>query len=85
MLKAIRKMEVSWAKVAQGNFSLGSYEDINGQSRPCYFLTKNLELTEDCFKYVHGQDGRRKLVSYLVWTKKGREFVLDFINEKLRE
>ena len=196
VLKAIRKMEVSWAKVAQGNFSLGSYEDINGQSRPCYFLTKtetlyvatkfndeararlvlrweelekerlmemqrpkerpkeirlltcdeeildeaddilgdelaklnryskycytateiakhfgmdgsdlnsfladkdiirwargqwrltqkykNLELTEDRFKYVHGQDGRRKLVSYLVWTKKGRKFVLDLIGE----
>ena len=27
VLKAIRKMEVSWATVAQGNFSLGSYED----------------------------------------------------------
>ena len=198
VLKAIRKMEVSWAKVAQGNFSLGSYEDINGQSRPCYFLTKtetlyvatkfndeararlvlrweelesekrrvkseefaaagrqkeirlltcdeevlneadeilgdelaqlnqysrccytaseigkafgmdardlnsfladqdiirwargqwrltqkykNLELTEDRYKYVHDLDGRRKLVSYLVWTEKGRQFIFDLIN-----
>ena len=40
VLKAIRKMEPAWAKVAQGNFSLGHYQDANGQMRPCYQLTK---------------------------------------------
>ena len=40
VLKAIRKMEPAWIKIAQGNFSLGSYKDANGQLRPCYVLTK---------------------------------------------
>ena len=37
------------------------------------------DLTEDRFRYVHGRDGRRKLESSLVWTEKGREFVLGLI------
>ena len=44
ILKAIRKMEPAWEKVAQGKFSLGSYKDANGQDRPCYFLTKRETL-----------------------------------------
>ena len=44
ILKAIRKMEPAWEKVAQGNFSLGSYKDANGQNRPCYYLTKRETL-----------------------------------------
>jgi Rha family phage regulatory protein len=44
VLKAIRKMEPAWAKVAQGNFSLGHYQDANGQMRPCYQLTKTETL-----------------------------------------
>ena len=44
VLKAIRKMEPAWEKVAQGIFSLGSYIDGNGQSRPCYSLTKTETL-----------------------------------------
>ena len=200
VLKAIRKMEETWRKIAQGNFSLGSYEDANGQYRPCYLLTrteclfiatkfndeararlvlrweelerekvkadseklaaaqrqkeirllacdeevldeaddilgeelaklnrdsrfcytpteigkplgidardlnsfladKNIirwargqwrltqkylhrELTEDRYRYVHGKDGRRRLESSLVWTEKGRQFVLDMIRGK---
>ena len=39
-MEAIRKMEPAWVKIAQGNFSLGSYKDANGQLRPCYVLTK---------------------------------------------
>ena len=39
-MKAIRKMEPAWVKIAQGNFSLGSYRDPNNQLRPCYELTK---------------------------------------------
>ena len=199
VLKAIRKMEIGWAKVAQGNFSLGSYEDNNGQSRPCYFLTKtetlfvatkfndeararlvlrwqelererlmemqrpkerikeirllacdeevldeaddilgdeleklnrasrfcytpteigkvfgmdgsdlnsfladqkiirwargqwqltqkylHRELTANRYSYVHGRDGRRKLVSRLVWTEKGRKFVTDLVNGNVK-
>ena len=40
VMKAIRKMEPAWVKIAQGNFSLGSYRDPNNQLRPCYELTK---------------------------------------------
>jgi hypothetical protein len=195
VLKAIRNMEPAWAQIAGRKFALGSYEDINGQSRPCYFLSKteclyiatkfndearaklvirweelerdvrskmeegrckrpkeirllscdeevldeaddilgeelaklnryskfcytpteigkpfgmdgrdlnsfladkniirwargqwrltqkylHQELTEDRYRYVHGKDGRRKLESSLVWTEKGRQFVLDLI------
>ena len=194
VLKAIRNMEPGWVQIAGRKFALGSYEDINGQSRPCYFLSKteklyiatkfndeararlvlrweqlekerlmemqkpkqrpkeirllacdeevldeaddilgdelaklnkysrncytaseiakvfgmdgrdlnsfladqniirwargqwrltqkykHMELTEDRYKYVHDLDGHRKLVSYLVWTEKGREFLIDLI------
>ena len=41
VLKAIRHMELAWEKVARLKFGLGSYEDINGQSRSCYFLSKS--------------------------------------------
>lgn len=44
VLKAIRKMEEPWKKVAEGNFSLGYYLDANGQERPCYYLTKRESL-----------------------------------------
>lgn len=40
VMQAIRKMETAWSQVAGLKFQLGSYEDINGQARPCYFLTK---------------------------------------------
>ena len=40
VLKAIRNMESAWAQVAGRKFALGSYEDLNNQSRPCYFLSK---------------------------------------------
>ena len=194
VLKAIRNMEPGWVQIAGRKFALGSYEDINGQSRPCYFLSKtetlyiatkfndeararlvlrweqlekerlmemqkpkqrpkeirllacdeevldeaddilgdelaklnkysrncytaseiakvfgmdgrdlnsfladqniirwargqwrltqkykHMELTEDRYKYVHDFEGRRKLVSYLVWTERGRQFLLDLI------
>ena len=192
VMRDIRNMEAAWKNIAGLNFELGSYEDINGQSRPCYFLSKtetlyiatkfndeararlilrweelerqrmeeqskqkvqeirllacdeevlneaddilgdelaelnrysrfcytpteigkpfgldgrdlnsflcdkgvirwargqwrltpkylHLDLTEDRYRYIHGADGRRKLVSHLVWTEKGREFVLGLI------
>ena len=40
VLKAIRKMEPAWVKIAASNFRLGTYKDANGQLRPCYQLTK---------------------------------------------
>ena len=190
VMEAIRKMDPKWESVAGSNFRLGSYEDANGQYRPCYLLTKteclliatkftdeararlvlrweelerekvistqrpkeirllacdeevldeaddilgeelaklnrnsrfcytpteigkpfglegrdlnsfladrniirwargqwrltqkylHQELTADRYRYVHGKDGRRKLESSLVWTEKGRQFVLDMI------
>lgn len=39
VLKAIRAMEPAWEKIAEGNFSRGSYKDANNQERPCFFLT----------------------------------------------
>lgn len=59
VLKAIRKMEESWKKVAEGNFSLGYYLDANGQERPCYFLTK-LESLYISTKF--NDEARAKLV-----------------------
>ena len=43
------------------------------------------DLTEDRYRYIHGEDGRRKLMSYLVWTEKGRQFVLDVVYGKMRK
>lgn len=40
VMKSIRKMEPAWSEIAERNFALGSYQDKNGQSRPCYSLTK---------------------------------------------
>ena len=42
------------------------------------------ELTANRYSYVHGRDGRRKLVSRLVWTEKGRKFVIDLINDNVK-
>jgi phage regulator Rha-like protein len=42
------------------------------------------ELTANRYSYVHGRDGRRKLVSRLVWTEKGREFIIDLINDNVK-
>lgn len=44
VMKAIRAMEPAWQKIAEGNFSLGSYKDKNQQVRPCYTLTKTESL-----------------------------------------
>ena len=40
VMEAIRRMEPAWEKIAGLKFQLGSYEDANGQLRPCYSLTK---------------------------------------------
>lgn len=59
VMKAIRRMELAWAKVAGGNFSLGSYKDENNQYRPCYSLTK-----EECLYIAtkFNDEARAKLV-----------------------
>ena len=44
VLKAIRNMEPAWAQIAGRKFALGSYQDLNGQERPCYSLTKTETL-----------------------------------------
>ena len=58
VLKAIRKMEIGWAKVAQGNFSLGSYEDNNGQSRPTAIVT--FMGATDAVSWCRVWSGRRR-------------------------
>ena len=40
LMRDIRNMEPAWEKTAGLKFELGSYEDANGQMRPCYSLTK---------------------------------------------
>ena len=40
LMRDIRNMELAWVKIAGLKFELGSYEDANGQMRPCYRLTK---------------------------------------------
>lgn len=40
LMKAIRKMEIAWEKITQGNFSLSTYTDAKGEARPMYLLTK---------------------------------------------
>ena len=40
VMQAIRNMEFAWEKIAGLKFQLGSYQDANGQLRPCYILTK---------------------------------------------
>lgn len=59
VMKAIRKMEPAWEKVAEGKFSLGSYLDKNGQTRPCYSLTK-----EECLYIAtkFNDEARAKLI-----------------------
>ena len=44
VMQSIRNMESAWENIAGLKFQLGSYEDINGQSRPCYFLSKTETL-----------------------------------------
>ena len=40
LMRDIRKMEIAWEKVTQGNFSLSTYQDATGRTLPCYVLTK---------------------------------------------
>ena len=68
VMEAIRKMEPAWEKVAASKFRLGSYEDANGQMRPCYSLTK----TETLYIATKFNDeARAKLV--LRWEELERE------------
>ena len=68
VMEAIRKMEPAWEKVAASKFRLGSYEDANGQMRPCYSLTKT-ECLYIATKF--NDEARAKLV--LRWEELERE------------
>ena len=78
VMEAIRKMEPAWEKVAASKFRLGSYEDANGQMRPCYSLTK----TETLYIATKFNDeARARLV--LRWEELERERIYlgtDFTN-----
>jgi len=68
VMKAIRKMEPSWEKVAEGKFSLCYYIDPNNRERPMYKLTK----TECLFVATKFNDeARAKLV--LRWEQLEKE------------
>ena len=68
VMEAIRKMEPAWEKVAASKFRLGSYEDANGQMRPCYSLTKTETLY---IATTFNDEARAKLV--LRWEELERE------------
>ena len=72
VMEAIRKMEPAWETIAGSNFRLGSYEDANGQLRPCYFLSKT-ETLYIATKF--NDDARAKLV--IRWEELERERRLD--------
>lgn len=36
-------------------------------------------LAIDRYKCVHADDGRRRLISFLVWTEKGRQLIIDIV------
>ena len=59
VLKAIRKMERSWEKIAGRKFSLGYYTDPNNQKRPMFLLNK-----EECLYIAtkFNDEARAKLV-----------------------
>ncbi len=59
VMKAIRKMESAWEKVNEGNFSLVTYQDKKGESRPCYSLNK-----EECLYIAtkFNDEARAKLI-----------------------
>lgn len=59
VMRSIRQMEPAWVKIAQRSFALGSYQDRNGQSRPCYSLTK-----EECLYIAtkFNDEARAKLI-----------------------
>ncbi len=59
LLKSIRKQEVAWEKINEGNFSLVEYKDAKGEMRPMYELTK-LESLYIISKY--DDEVRAKLV-----------------------
>lgn len=40
---------------------------------------QNMDLTDTFYKYKHDRNGRRRLVSSLVWTNDGRQFLMDII------
>ena len=40
---------------------------------------RNMGYTETFYKYKHDRTGHRRLASSLVWTEKGRQFLLDII------
>ncbi len=59
LLKSIRKQEVAWKKINEGNFSLVKYKDPKGELRPMYSFTK-LESLYIISKY--NDEVRAKLV-----------------------
>lgn len=59
VMKAIRKMELAWSKINEGNFSLVDYQDKKGETRPCYSLNK-----EECLYIAtkFNDEARAKLI-----------------------
>ena len=79
IMQAIRNMEPAWVKIAGLKFQLGSYEDANGQLRPCYQLTKT-ECLYIATKF--NDEARAKLV--LRWEELERAYRGQALSDSLR-
>ena len=89
VLKAIRNMESAWEKVQGRKFALlqKCYDLPNGGKKmmPFYSLTKTETLyiatkfKDDMRAKLVLLKGKLKYNTYLVWTEKGRDFILDLV------
>lgn len=71
LLRSVRSMEKSWAKVNGRSFALVDYEDKKGEKRPMYLLTK-IECLYIATKF--NDEARAKLI--LRWDQLEKERVL---------
>ena len=62
VMRDIRNLLEQLENKAQFSFELGSYQDANGQNRPCYILTK-----KDCLLLASGYDANLRAKIILRW------------------
>lgn len=62
VMRDIRNLLERLENKAQFSFELGSYQDANGQNRPCYILTK-----KDCLLLASGYDANLRAKIILRW------------------
>jgi len=81
-MEAIRKMEPAWQKVSSSKFRLSSRKIIQRWCGGQYQLTPQyaeLGLAADRLSISYSLKGKLKYNTYLVWTEKGRDFIMDLV------